>query len=119
MPAGLVWRNTVVGNSSTYGLGSSQCFYPDIFRNPFNIGISVAVNSTGITFSVESTMDYNGFSSAFISTAANWFPNSGLTAQTSGGTGNYAYPVTAIRLNVTAGSSTGTATITCIQAGGI
>ena len=63
-------------------------------------------------------MDYTG-SSTFISTAATWFINSGLSAASTNGTANYAFPVSAVRLNVTAGSSTGTATMAAIQPGGV
>jgi hypothetical protein len=43
-----------------------------------------------------------------------WFPNSGLNAQTANSNGNYAFPVRAISVNVTAG--TGTVTANLIQA---
>lgn len=118
MAAGLRYVNQVTGLSSSFGLGSSQCVYPDLMLTPFNIGIGVVVNSSNVTYNVEATMDYTG-SSAFISSNATWFVNSGFSSQSSNATGNYAFPVTAMRLNVTAVSSTGTATMTAIQAGGI
>lgn len=118
MAAGLRWTSTVTGLSSTFGLGSSLAFYPDLMLNPFNVGLTCIVNSTSVTYNVEATMDYTG-SSVFISTAANWLPNSALTASATSATGNYAFPVSAIRVNVTAGSSTGTVAFTAIQAGGI
>lgn len=114
--AGLRWTNTITGASSTFGLGSSLIYVPDIMVTPFNIGVGCVINSTSITFSVEHTFDYTG-SSTFISSNATWFPNSGITAKTANTDGNYAFPVSAIRGNVTAGSSTGTLTITLIQAG--
>lgn len=107
------YRITITGLSSTGGYG----FYaPDYAVRPFNIGIGTVVNSTTVTFSVEHTFDYTG-SSTFISSNATWFPNSGITGKSTNTDGNYAYPVSAIRLNVTAGSSTGTVTATFIQAG--
>lgn len=118
MAAGLLWRNTVTGLSSTFGLGSSLVFFPDVMLTPFNIGVGCVVNSSNVTYNVEHTFDYTG-SSTFISTAATWFQNSGISAQSTNKDGNYAFPVTAIRLNVTAGSSTGTVTMTAVQSGGI
>lgn len=113
--AGLRWSITVTGLSSTFGLGSSIAYYPDIMQNPFNIGIGCTVNSTAITYNVEHSFDCG--SSAFISSNATWFQNSTISAVSSNLTGNYAFPVSAIRPNVTAGSSTGTLTLTLMQAG--
>src|SRR5215210_7396483 len=116
MGAGLRWQQTITGLSTTFGQGSSLAYYPDIMMKPFAIGVGAVVNSTGITFTVEHTFDYTG-SSTFISSNATWFPNSGLTGKSTNTDGNYAFPVSAIRANVTAGSSTGTLTLTLIQAG--
>jgi len=120
MAAGLQWRNTVTGLSSTFGLGSSLAFFPDLTRTPFNISTACICNSTSAitSYNVEHSFDYTG-SSVFISSNATWFQNSTISAASSNLTGNYAYPVTAIRLNVTAGSSQGNVTMTAIQAGGI
>lgn len=114
--AGLRWSNTVTGQSSTFGLGSSLCFFPDIMVTPFNIGIGCVVNSTSVTYNVEHTFDFTG-SSTFISSNATWFANGGIAAQSSNANGNYSFPVSGIRVNVTAGSSTGTVAFTAIQAG--
>lgn len=116
MAAGLQWRNTVTGLSSTFGLGSSLVFFPDLMQTPFAIGIGCVISSTSATYNVEHTFDATG-SSAFISSNATWFQNSTISAASSNLSGNYAFPVSAIRLNVTAGSSTGTVTFTAIQAG--
>jgi len=118
MAAGLRNTLTVTGLSSTFGLGSSLCFYPDVMLTPFNVGIGCVVNSSNVTYNVEHTFDYTG-SSTFISSNATWFVNSGISAKSTNQDGNYAFPCSAIRLNVTAGSSTGTVTITTIQAGGV
>lgn len=114
--AGLRWVQTITGLSSTFGLGSSLAHFPDIMQNPFAIGVGCVVNSTNITYSVEHSFDYTG-SSVFISSNATWFQNSTIAAAQGNLTGNYAFPVSAIRANVTAGSSTGTLTLTLIQAG--
>ena len=111
--AGLRWQQTITGLSSTFGFPMS---FPDIMQDPFAIGIGCVVNSTNITYSIEHSFDYTG-SSAFISSNATWFQNSTISAASSNLTGNFAFPVSAIRPNVTAGSSTGTLTVTLLQAG--
>lgn len=112
---------TVVGLSSTAG---TPTWFPDQIGgfSPFNIGIGTVVTSTGTqTYNIEHTFDYQGNLSSnfngFISSAATWYQNTGITAATSNANGNYAFPVSAIRLNVTAGSSQGTVTAKLIQAG--
>lgn len=116
--AGLRWSNTVTGLSSTFGLGSSLVFYPDVTQTPFAIGIGCVCNSTSAitAYNVEHSFDYTG-SSIFISSNATWFQNSTISQASSNLTGNYAFPVSAIRLNVTAGSSSATVTMTALQAG--
>ena len=117
MVAGLRWSNTVAGLSSTFGLGSSLCFFPDVTRNPFAIGVGVVIASSNVTFNVEHSYDFAG-SSAFTASAATWF-SSFISAATSNVSATFSSPVSALRLNVTSGSSTGTATLTAIQAGDI
>jgi hypothetical protein len=98
------FRQTITGLSSTAGFPT---WWPDTYADtPFNIGIGVTVNSTSITTS------WNNF----ISTAATWFLHSTLSGQSSNASGNYAFAVTGIRLNVTAGASQGQITVTLIQA---
>jgi len=111
---GKPWRFTVTGISSTVGYPSSGVFVPDYYIRPFNIGIGTICNTGAATFSVEHTFDDT--STTFISSALTWFPNTGITAKSTNTDGNYAYPVTGIRLNVTAGS-TGTIQLVVIQAG--
>lgn len=114
--AGLRWTTTVTGLSSS--AGSFPIYVPDIMQNPFAIGIGCVMNSTSAitAYNVEHTFDYTG-SSIFISSNATWFINSTISQASSNLTGNYAFPVSAIRPNVTAGSSIGTLTVTLIQAG--
>ena len=96
---------------------------PDTNMRPFAIGIGCVVNSTGVSYQIEHTFDYNGnLSSDFTgwkSSLATWFPNTGITAQSSNSNGNYAFPVSAIRLNVISGSTLvgNSVTATLIQAG--
>ena len=104
------------------GTAKSTTFFPDIYQNPFQVGIGVAVQTgTGGTafLSVEHTLDwqtvyhpsFNG-ATALVNGAvqtATWFPNSGIggtasasgtTVSTTGMNSNYAFAVAAIRVNV-------------------
>jgi hypothetical protein len=109
MPTNLPSRQTLTGLSSTNGFPFFAC--EDV--RPFSIGISVAGSSA--TYNLEVTMDCTG-SSAFISSNAVWF-SSLASAQVSTGLFNITVPVTAVRLNVTAGSSTAVTAVSYIQAG--
>lgn len=105
---------TQTGVSTTSGYTS--VYIPDTMIRPFNIGIGCIVNSTAVVYTVQHSFDYTG-SSTFISSNATWFPHATLSAVTSNADGNYAFPVSAIRLNSTAGSSIGTVNMVIIQAG--
>jgi hypothetical protein len=113
--AGLRTVLLVTGLSSSFGFPLCT---PDITQTPFNIGIGCVINSTSAitSYNIEHSFDYTG-SSVFISSNATWFQNSTISAASSNVTGNYAFAVTAIRPNVTAGSSQATLTVTLIQAG--
>lgn len=113
MPS-IPFRVTQTGVSTTAGFTP---FYPaDYYVRPFAIGIGCVVNSTAVVYSVQHTFDYTG-SSTFISSNATWFTNTTISSVSSNQDGNYAFPISAVRLNVTAGSSSGTVTMTLIQAG--
>ena len=115
MPSG-IFQTTITGISSTTGFNSSQVYFPDWMVRPFSVGIGCVANSTSIVYTVEHSFDYSG-SSTWISSNATWFPNSGITAKTTNQDGSYSFPVTAIRVQSSAGSSTGTVTMTVVQAG--
>jgi hypothetical protein len=84
--------------------------------DPFSVGIGVAVTGGAtLTYTVQHTFD-NVWATDFDPATAVWYPNTSLSAKTASLDGNYAFPVTAVRLNVTAWTS-GTATMTVIQAG--
>lgn len=104
---------TLTGLSSTNGF---PIYFPDTAIRPFSLSISCVISSTTAAYTVEHSLDYSG-SSAFLSTAATWFPSSGITAATTNAFTAYTYPVTATRLNSTGGSSAGTFTMTVVQAG--
>ena len=92
----------------------------DTYRDPFNVGIGVALSAgASLTYKVQHTLDdvLDGVTlETFSPATATWYDNAVLVAKTTSSDGNYAYPVTAIRLNVTIWAS-GTATMTVIQAG--
>lgn len=77
----------------------------------FTVGIGCVISATA-TYTVEHTFD-DIWSPTFNPVTATWFPNSGLTAKVANSDGNYAFPVRAIRLNVSA--STGSVTMDAIQ----
>jgi hypothetical protein len=102
-------RQTLTGLSSTNGF--LQWFPED--TAPFAIG--AAVTGSSATWNLEISNDYTG-SSAFISSNAVWF-SSLASGQVSSGFVSVAVPCTAVRLNVTAGSSTAVTAVSYIQAG--
>lgn len=88
----------------------------DTYRDPFNVGLGIALSPGAVlTYTVQHTLD-DVTLETFSPATATWYSNSGLTAKTTSSDGNYAFPVTAIRLNVTAYTS-GSALMTVIQAG--
>lgn len=88
----------------------------NVHLTPFNIGFSVQLSpAASLTYTVEHTFD-DVFALDFNPATATWFPNDVVADATANADGNYAFPVTAVRLNVTDFNS-GTATITVIQAG--
>lgn len=88
----------------------------DHYIGPFNVGLGavVAAGST-LSYDVEHTFDDINDPNFDADTAA-WFPNSGMTGRSASTDGNYAFPVTAIRINVTAYTA-GSVTLTAVQAG--
>jgi hypothetical protein len=111
-------RTSLTGVSST--TGNFVHYFPDIAVRPFQVGIGCTVSSTAMTYSIQHSYDYTG-SSTFTSTAATWFISTAFSS-VAGVTqsGFYDFPVTAMRLNVTTGTtaaSTATVTVTFVQAG--
>lgn len=97
-------------------VASSNVIPLNTYGDPFNVGIGCDVSAGGsLTYTVQHTFD-DVQSPTFNPATATWFSNSTVVAQTTDKDGNYAYPVTAVRLTVTAWTS-GTVTMTVIQAG--
>ena len=88
----------------------------DTYTNPFNVGLSVVLSAgASLTYTVQHTFD-DVFADDFNPATATWFSHASLVTKTASSDGNYAYPVTATRLNITIWTS-GTATLTVVQAG--
>jgi hypothetical protein len=97
-------------------VAASDPIVMDVNEAPFAASVSVKVTGT-ITYSVQHTFD-DPFASGGLASAV-WFDiaaGAAMTAATTNKDSNYAFPVTAIRLNVTAVTG-GSATMTVIQAG--
>ena len=101
----------------TVGSQASSAPVPmDHYQGPFNVSVGVVLSAGAtLTYSVEHTFD-DVFAPGFDASTATWFANSGLASKQTSLDGNYAFPVRAIRLTVSAYTS-GTATMTLIQAG--
>jgi len=91
-----------VQRRSQTGVGASAAIYPSA-GNPFNVGMGCVVSGT-VTYTIEHSFD---------SDSNDWFSHSDLVNKSSSTDGNYAFPVAAIRINVTAG--TGTVTLAFLQ----
>jgi len=95
---------------------SSNVIPMDRNHSSFQASVAVVLSAgADLTYTVEHTFD-DVFASTFDPATATWFANTGLSAKTASLDGNYAFPVTGIRLRVTAHTA-GTATMTVIQSG--
>lgn len=99
-------RQTVSVGSQT----TSAAIPVDRNQHPFNLSFAVTIGSATLTYTVEHTLDDVQDSTV----TPVWFANSAVAAETTNQDGNYAYPISAIRLNVTAWTS-GTAKLTILQ----
>lgn len=93
------------------GVGTSPTLPMDYRSQVFNVGFGCEVTGT-VTYSVQHTFDdiYN----AAITPV--WFNHAFVNAATANQDGNYAFPIAAMRLNVTAG--TGSVTINILSTSG-
>jgi len=95
------------------GAGGSDVSPMNLNTSPFNIGFAVLVTGT-VNYTVQHTFD-DVFSPTFSAGTAVWFDHPTIASQTANKDGNYAFPVTAIRLLVNSGG--GTAALILLQAG--
>ena len=93
---------------SKTGTGSSSALVMNTNISPFNVGFGVTV-SGNVTYSVQHTFDDPG--EGFTT----WYSHPTIASKTDAQDGNYAFPVTGIKLLVASGN--GTATISVVQAG--
>lgn len=93
---------------SQTGAGSTDAIVMNTNISPFNVGFGVVVDGT-VDYTVEHTFDDPavGFTT--------WFPHPSVDGEAVDADGNYAFPVTGIRLTVNSGG--GSATMNLIQAG--
>lgn len=93
---------------SKTGTGSSAALVMNTNVTPFNVGFGVIVSGT-VDYTVQHTFDdpAAGFTT--------WFNHPTIAAQIANADGNYAFPVTAIR--ITMNSGTGAVTLKLVQAG--
>lgn len=93
---------------SKTGVGSSSPLVMNTNISPFNVGFGVSVTGT-VNYTVQHTFDDPavGFTT--------WFSHPTVASQAANADGNYAFPVTGIKVLVNSGS--GTATLELIQAG--
>jgi len=94
---------------SQTGTGSTDPIVVNTNTNPCNIGFGVTVTST-VEYSVEHT-----FADPSDLTGAVWFAHPTIFEKDDNQDGNYAFPVTAIRLTVNSGG--GVAQMNLVQAG--
>ena len=93
---------------SKTGVGSSDALVMNTNITPFNVGFGVIVTGT-VNYTVQHTFDDPavGFST--------WFSHPTIANETTNQDGNYAFPVTGIKVLVNSGD--GTATLKLVQAG--
>ena len=89
------------------GTGSTAWIPVDYKQSPFNVGFGVVVDGT-VTYDIEHTFD-----DIFEVQSPVAFKHATLVSQTANKDGNYAFPIRAVRVNVTAG--TGSVTVTLLQ----
>ena len=98
---------------SKTGAGASDVSPMNLNTSPFNIGFAVLVTGT-VNYTVQHTFD-DVFLPTFNPSTAVWFDHPTIASQSTNKDGNYAFPVTAIRLLVNSGG--GTAALILLQAG--
>lgn len=92
--------------------GASAPLPLDHYQSPFHVGFGLVISGTA-TVSVQHSFDEIAVTTP---ASATWFNHPSVSGVTASIDGNYAFPVRAIRINLSSG--TGSATLTAIQAGG-
>lgn len=104
----------MINSSKTVGSATSSAAIPvDWQQVPFAVSLACVVSAGAtLTFKVQHTFD-DIFDSTVTPT---WFDHSSITGKTANTDGNYAFPVKAVRLTLTAWTS-GTCTLKVLQGG--
>jgi hypothetical protein len=92
--------------------GSSDAIVINTNTNPCNIGFGCIITDGDPTYSVQHTFDDP--SVVDLNNSATWFPHPTIAAEDANADGNYAFPITAVKLVVT---GTGTVELKLVQAG--
>lgn len=97
------------------GVAASAPIAISNYSAPCNVALGIKISATA-TYTVQFTFD-DIFAANFVAGSAVWYNSndSAVVAATTNQMSNVAFPVVAVRINVTA--STGTVTMTVIQAG--
>lgn len=93
---------------SRAGVGSSDAIVMNTNISPFNVGFGCVVADSA-TYTIQHTFDDPGVG------FTTWYSHPTVAAETSNADGNYAFPVTGIKILVTEGE--GTVTLNLLQAG--
>ena len=104
-------RQQIATKSGSGTTGASNVLTTDLYISPFNVGFGVVVTGT-VTYTVQHTFD-NPQTIA----SPTWFPHPTIASKSDNQDGNYAFPVAAIRVLVSASTGAYTVTMTLIQAG--
>lgn len=92
--------------------GSSNAIVINTNTNPCNIGFGCIITSGSPTYTVQHTFDDP--LAVDLNTSGTWFPHPTVAAEVANADGNYAFPVTAVKVVVT---GTGTVQLKLVQAG--
>jgi len=101
------------------GTGFTVPVIMDYLQNPFQVSLGCDLTAGTATFSVQHTFDYSGILGSPTwngTTGVSWFANTGITNATTDISGNYAFPVAAIRLSIHSSNDTGSVTLVITQA---
>ena len=91
--------------------GSSNAIVINTNTNPCNVGLGIVITDGTPTYTIQHTFDDP---SSDLNTSTNWFTHPTLFDQTDNADGNYAFPITAVKVVV---SGTGTVVLKLVQAG--
>jgi hypothetical protein len=93
---------------SKTGAGSSSALVMNTNISPFNVGFGVTVTGT-VNYTIQHTFDDPGVG------FTTWFDHPSVASESTNQDGNYAFPVTGVKVLVNSGG--GTATLELVQAG--